>query len=207
LEGTQPPDEMIQWISHTGLTTRSVEDTALMLDVLAERNEHAREVSFSGDLAKGRDLRIGIANNFKADKEVSTVFEKAVETIRGFGHATSEVAAPFWHLNQGIGKIEADRKTASEVFKSIDVLILPTIPTTTPSVIDAGKNPQALSADHTVFANYYGLPAISVPCGFDMRGLPLGLQIVGKPWNDSVVLRLAYQYQEATEFVKKHPSK
>src|SRR5919201_278253 len=66
-------------------------------------------------------------------------------------------------------------------------------------------NQQALSPENTVFANYYGLPAISILCGFDKHGLPLGLQIVGKPWNDGAVLQLAHQYEISTEYGKKHP--
>jgi aspartyl-tRNA(Asn)/glutamyl-tRNA(Gln) amidotransferase subunit A len=62
-----------------------------------------------------------------------------------------------------------------------------------------------LSAENTLFANYYGLPAISVPCGFDAHGLPLGLQIVGKPRNDGAVLRLAHQYQQATNYCERRP--
>jgi aspartyl-tRNA(Asn)/glutamyl-tRNA(Gln) amidotransferase subunit A len=61
-------------------------------------------------------------------------------------------------------------------------------------------NPQALSAELTMFANYYGLPAVSVPCGFDSRGLPVGLQIVGKPGDEGAVLQLAYQYEQAVGF-------
>jgi aspartyl-tRNA(Asn)/glutamyl-tRNA(Gln) amidotransferase subunit A len=206
LEGEEPPDEMIQWLSHAGITTRSVEDTALVLDVLVERNEHTKTANFFGDLAKDRKLRIGIANNFRADDEVSAAFEKAVEKIRSLGYSMSKVAAPFGDPSQGIGNIEADRKAiARQTFKDIDVLLLPTIPTTTPSVKDAGKNQQALSPEHTVFANYYGLPAVSVPCGFDKRGLPLGLQIVGKPWGEGAVLQLAHQYQMATDYRKEHP--
>ncbi len=44
-----------------------------------------------------------------------------------------------------------------------------------------------------------------MPCGFDSNGLPLGLQIVGKPWDEQTVLRLTHQYQVATEWSKKHP--
>jgi len=64
---------------------------------------------------------------------------------------------------------------------------------------------QALSPRNTLFANYYGLPAISVPCGFDSRGLPLGLQIVGRAWDDRSVLRLAHRYQAATGWSRRHP--
>jgi len=56
-----------------------------------------------------------------------------------------------------------------------------------------------------LFANYYGLPAMSVPCGFDTRGLPVGLQIVGKPWDEAMVLRLANLYQAAASFRDRHP--
>jgi len=102
--------------------------------------------------------------------------------------------------------IEADRKAVAEqIFAEIDVLALPTTTTTTPAARDAGANPLALSADNTFFANYYGLPAISVPCGFDTHSLPLGLQIVGKPRGENIVQALAYQYQKATRWSSKHP--
>jgi aspartyl-tRNA(Asn)/glutamyl-tRNA(Gln) amidotransferase subunit A len=57
-----------------------------------------------------------------------------------------------------------------------------------------------------MFANYYGLPAVTVPCGFDPNGLPLGLQMVAKPWDEGAVLRLAHQYEMATEQLTKPPS-
>jgi aspartyl-tRNA(Asn)/glutamyl-tRNA(Gln) amidotransferase subunit A len=62
------------------------------------------------------------------------------------------------------------------------------------------SNPLALSPRNTMFANYYGLPAVSVPCGFDSNGLPLGLQIVGKAGDDATVLRLAHRYQQASSW-------
>jgi aspartyl-tRNA(Asn)/glutamyl-tRNA(Gln) amidotransferase subunit A len=46
-----------------------------------------------------------------------------------------------------------------------------------------------------MFANYFGLPAISVPCGVDSRGLPLGLQIVGRPSDETTVLRVAGEFE------------
>jgi aspartyl-tRNA(Asn)/glutamyl-tRNA(Gln) amidotransferase subunit A len=206
LEGEEAPDEMILWLSHSAITTRSVEDTALLLDVLAEQNRQAKAADFFGGLAKNRKLRIGVANNFRVDQEVWAAFEKAVETIRGLGYTMSSVAAPFGDPTGGIGNIEADRKAISaQAFKDVDVLLLPTTPTTVPTIKDAGTNQQALSPENTVFANYYGVPAISILCGFDKHGLPLGLQIVGKPWDDGAVLQLAHQYEISTEYGKKHP--
>jgi aspartyl-tRNA(Asn)/glutamyl-tRNA(Gln) amidotransferase subunit A len=193
-------------LNHPVITTRSVEDIALLLDILAERNEQTKKIDFISELAKNTKLRIGVANNFRKDQEISDGFVKTVETIRNLGFPMSITAAPFGDPTDGISNIEADRKAISkEAFEDIDMLLLPTTSTIVPTIKDAGTNPQALSPENTAFANYYGLPAISVPCGFDRHGLPLGLQIVGKPWDDATVLRLAYQYQIATDYGKKHP--
>ncbi len=208
LEGEEAPDEMIRWLSHSAITTRSVEDTALILDVLAEKKGQANAADFFGRLARDKKLRIGVANNFRADQEVWVAFERAIKTIRGLGYTTSSVAAPFGDPTGGIGSIEADRKAISgQAFKDIDILLLPTTATTVPTIKDAGTNQQALSPENTVFANYYGIPAISILCGFDKHGLPLGFQIVGKPWDEGAVLRLAHHYQISTEYSKKHPIK
>ena len=207
LEGEEA-DEMIVWLSHPGITTRGVADTAIMLDMITERSKHIKTVDYVRTLKRSRKLRIGVANNFKATRDVKVSFEKAVETIRAFGYSMKSIAVPFGDPNGGITNIEADRKTiAVQAFTDIDIFLLPTTTTTVPTIKNAGTNPQALAPDNTAFANYYGLPAISVLCGFDTHGLPLGLQIVGKPWGESAVLRLAYQYQTATEYSNQHPYK
>ena len=206
LEG-EPADEMILWLSHPAITARSVQDTAIMMDALADRNQHTKTTSFVEALSNHKKLRIGIANNYQAEPEVKAAFEKAVETIRSFGYPMKDVPVPFGDPNGGIKNIEEDRRTiADKSFKDIDVLLLPTTTTTVPTIKDVGSNPQALSPENTAFANYYGLPAISVPCGFDTNGLPLGLQIIGKPWDESAVLQLAYQYQGISEYNERHPN-
>src|ERR671925_138411 len=60
LEGEEAPDEMILWLSHPAITARSVEDTALILDLLAERNSHVKTDYFVGGFTKESKLRIGI---------------------------------------------------------------------------------------------------------------------------------------------------
>jgi aspartyl-tRNA(Asn)/glutamyl-tRNA(Gln) amidotransferase subunit A len=101
---------------------------------------------------------------------------------------------------------EHDRKAVSrQMFGDIDVLLLPTTTTIVPQT-NAASHPQALSPENTVFANYYGLPAITVPCGFDSNGLPVGLQIVAGPLADLDVLTLGQQYERAAGWVKKHPN-
>jgi aspartyl-tRNA(Asn)/glutamyl-tRNA(Gln) amidotransferase subunit A len=198
LAGEQPPGDDILWLSHAGITTRNIEDTAVVLDALVDRRGDGGLGSFVDSLDQELDLRIGVANNAGADREVLEAFQQAIETIRGLGYPIKAAAAPLTDFSKGIVDIEADRRTvADRYFRDIDLALLPTTPTVTPAVKEANGNPLALSPENTMFANYYGLPAVSVPCGFDKRGLPLGLQIVGRPWDERSVLRLAYQYQMA----------
>jgi len=206
LEG-EKADEAILWLSHPGITTRTVEDAAIVLNVLAEPNAMAHVRDYRGELSKERRLRIGIADNFKADKEITRAFTTAVEQLQSIGHDVVAARAPFDIPPFGdLHAIEADRKTVSErAFRDIDILLLPTTATTVPTVKDAGSSPQALSAQNTVFANYFGLPAVSVPCGFDKHGLPIGLQIVGKPWDEGTALHLARQYEMTVEPLRQHP--
>lgn len=197
LEGEGDPGEMIRWFSHPGIMTRAVEDIAVMLDVLATNHE-CRPGCYFEAMRESRRVRIGVANNFRCDQEVGEAFGKAVELIPGLGYSTKNVAAPLQTPAADLSGIESDRASiAGELFQDVDVLLLPTTTTTVPKIKDVRNQPQALSAEHTVFANYYGLPAISVPCGFDRNGLPLGLQIVSKPWDEVTAIHLANQFSMA----------
>ena len=57
----------------------------------------------------------------------------------------------------------------------------------------------------TVPVNLAGLPAISVPCGFSSNGLPIGLQIVGKAFDEATILRVAHAYEQANDFHTRKP--
>jgi aspartyl-tRNA(Asn)/glutamyl-tRNA(Gln) amidotransferase subunit A len=54
--------------------------------------------------------------------------------------------------------------------------------------------------------NLTALPTISIPCGFTNNGLPIGMQITGRPGDEATVLRVAYAYEQATEWHKREPS-
>jgi aspartyl-tRNA(Asn)/glutamyl-tRNA(Gln) amidotransferase subunit A len=185
--------------------TRSVEDTAVVLDVLAERRAENCS-SYLESMMSDADLRVGVASNYQADREISKSFETAVELIRSLGYSTLNVAAPLHHPVNDLSRIEADRRSiAKEVFCDVDVLILPTTASTVPTIEQARQDSQALSPANTTFANYYGLPAISIPSGFDRNGLPTGLQIVGRPWDEPSVLRLGHRYERATSWSSRRP--
>jgi aspartyl-tRNA(Asn)/glutamyl-tRNA(Gln) amidotransferase subunit A len=102
---------------------------------------------------------------------------------------------------------------AKEVFAKVDVLVTPTIRTCLPTLaetdIDHGPPGtetkfMAVSANTRPF-NYLGLPAVSVNCGFDPNGLPIGLQIAGRPFAEARVLQVADAYQRDTEFHTRRP--
>lgn len=150
--------------------------------------------------------RIGIVKNCKATDEVRTAFLNAVDTFHSLEYTTSDIDAPL-SPPFDTKDIEEERKTISQsLFKDIDVLVLPTTAEVTPGIAEAKeRGPMAVSADNTFFCNYYGLPAISIPCGFSKIGLPLGFQIVGPRWGEGNVLDIAHTFQQATQWHQKHP--
>jgi len=93
----------------------------------------------------------------------------------------------------------------ASVFGEVDLLVAPVIPEPAPALATAtGGAPEAVAARMGEFSrltrpfNGLGLPALAVPCGRSADGLPLALQIVGRPFDEATVLRLGHAYQQAT---------
>jgi len=106
------------------------------------------------------------------------------------------------------------RAFAAEVFGQVDVLASPTIRTGLPTLAEtdidsgpAGTEAVALgiSANTRPF-NYLGLPALSVPCGFDPNGLPIGLQLAARPFAEALLLRAGDAYQRDTDWHTRRPA-
>jgi aspartyl-tRNA(Asn)/glutamyl-tRNA(Gln) amidotransferase subunit A len=57
----------------------------------------------------------------------------------------------------------------------------------------------------TLPASLAGLPALSLPCGFDAKGLPIGMQIMGKYFDEATILRIGYAFEQATDWHKRKP--
>ncbi len=91
------------------------------------------------------------------------------------------------------------KKTFDEAFKKYDVIIGPVAPQTAPRMGESLKDPMKmyLSDIYTIPANLAGLPAISVPCGKDSQGLPIGMQIMGDCFMEKNIIRAAYAYEQA----------
>lgn len=88
-----------------------------------------------------------------------------------------------------------------EIFRQCDALIAPTAPNTAPVLNHSGTSPveMYLSDICTVPVNIAGIPSISIPCGKDAKGLPVGMQIMGKEFDEATILNLAYFYEQTAE--------
>ena len=96
----------------------------------------------------------------------------------------------------------------NNAFKKIDILLTPTCPTTAFLKGDFVNDPLSmyLSDLLTVPANLAGLPAISIPCGFDKKGLPIGLQLIGNVLEEDKILNAANIFEIDAQVIKnKHP--
>ena len=95
----------------------------------------------------------------------------------------------------------------TEAFKQCDVIIGPTSPTTAFRLGEKSADPvqMYLSDIYTIAVNLAGLPGMSIPCGFDGGGLPVGLQIIGNYFDEARMLNVAHQYQQVTDWHRRAP--
>ncbi|MFD1850759.1 Asp-tRNA(Asn)/Glu-tRNA(Gln) amidotransferase subunit GatA [Oceanobacillus bengalensis] len=94
-----------------------------------------------------------------------------------------------------------------KIFEDYDVVIGPTTPTPAFKVGEKINDPLTMYANDilTIPVNLAGVPGISVPCGFSENGLPIGLQIIGKHFDESTVYRTAHAFEQATDYHTKRP--
>lgn len=103
-------------------------------------------------------------------------------------------------------------RQARQLLEDVDLLAGPTEPVTAPkllaSKVMAGEQEIGTVAALTHYTRTYnltGFPAISIPCGFSGAGMPIGLQLAGRPFDELTVLRAAHAYEQATDWHKRHP--
>jgi aspartyl-tRNA(Asn)/glutamyl-tRNA(Gln) amidotransferase subunit A len=97
-------------------------------------------------------------------------------------------------------------------FREVDALVAPTLPVAAPLIgaesvqIDGEQiSTRAAIVGHSRPANFTGLPAISVPCGFTRDGLPVGMQFIGRAFDETMVLRIAHSYELGKDWGARHP--
>jgi aspartyl-tRNA(Asn)/glutamyl-tRNA(Gln) amidotransferase subunit A len=255
----------LSWsLDHVGPMTRTVADTAILLQALAgydPRDTNSVD-AVPPDYAKvlGQKVsafRIGIprAVFFEGvDPEIEQAVNDALQVLRRLTASTRDVELPKYQrlpvvgaeayafhspyftktpelyktpTRQRIeggsrisaseyieGKRELDRlrREVADVFSTVDLLVTPTAPILPQTVEEALKDPVvpqpggvAPSLRNTQPFDIYGLPTISIPCGFSRTGLPIGLQISGRHLGEPQVLALAHAFEQATEWHRRSP--
>jgi aspartyl-tRNA(Asn)/glutamyl-tRNA(Gln) amidotransferase subunit A len=130
------------------------------------------------------------------------------ETLRRIRRGEEISAA---EVEQSRRELKQIRSEIHKIFEGVDVLVTPTTPVPAGAIDELKKDPDLLRPHELMLLrntrpiNVWGLPAISVPCGFTTAGLPIGLQIIGPQWREDTVLQLAYAYEQATDWHKRSP--
>lgn len=154
------------------------------------------------------DRRLQVAESYAYHAEsVSRCADKYhPETLRRIRAGEGISAAEYIQKRR---ELEEARRNVARVFAEVDLLVTPTMPMPAPAIADLKVSPDALRPAelrllrNTRPFNVWGLPAISLPCGFTQAGLPIGLQIAGPHWREDLVLRLAHAYEQATAWHKR----
>jgi aspartyl-tRNA(Asn)/glutamyl-tRNA(Gln) amidotransferase subunit A len=99
------------------------------------------------------------------------------------------------------------KRDFEEAFRKVDVIVTPTSPTAAFKIGEKTADPlqMYLSDIFTISVNLAGVPGISIPCGFTSNNLPIGLQLVGKHFDEESILKVAYAYEQSTEWHKRKP--
>ena len=99
------------------------------------------------------------------------------------------------------------KKSFDDAFEKYDAILSPTAPTTALKIGENLSDPlkMYLGDIYTVSVNLAGLPSMVVPCGFDSEGLPVGLQITGKPFSENTIMNVGYTFQQNTDYHTKKP--
>jgi aspartyl-tRNA(Asn)/glutamyl-tRNA(Gln) amidotransferase subunit A len=104
------------------------------------------------------------------------------------------------------------RENFSRVFQKVDAIVTPQLPITAPKINQGnilwGRKTEAVPSALTRFTRTYnlvGIPSLSIPCGFSTAGLPIGLQIAGKPFDEATVLKAGHAYESNTPWKDRHP--
>jgi Asp-tRNA(Asn)/Glu-tRNA(Gln) amidotransferase A subunit family amidase len=155
-----------------------------------------------------RSLQMAEAYSVHADFAAHSPELYLPETLRRIrtGESISEA-----QVAESRSKLEQSRREIQQVFEEVDVLLTPTTPILAPALGELLEQPDLLRPTELVMLrnarpfNNWGIPAISVPCGFTRAGLPMGLQISGPHWAEATILQLAHAYEQATEWHTRHP--
>jgi aspartyl-tRNA(Asn)/glutamyl-tRNA(Gln) amidotransferase subunit A len=167
-------------------------------------------------VADVRDLHVEVSSDrtvqaaesfaYHADHVARTPELYQPETLRRIRSGENISASEYIQRRR---ELDQERRRARDIFAHVDLLVTPAMPLPAPAIAGLKKDSAALRPAELALLrntrpfNVWGLPAISVPCGFSKNGLPIGLQIAGPHWREDLVLTLAHAYEQAVNFSAK----
>jgi Asp-tRNA(Asn)/Glu-tRNA(Gln) amidotransferase A subunit family amidase len=184
----------------------------LAIDVLLQLGAEVREVEIPGVaeglsgtfgfvLAEAQDIHAASLRNRPEDFGLDVL-----EILIGYFPGTTELMA-------GQRAVAALTSAMRTMLETVDVLLTPTTPITAPLIgeesVQYGNIKESVLGAMircTAPFNATHLPALSVPCGFNRAGLPIGLQIAGRPFDEATVLRVGHAYEQATDWHLRTPA-
>ncbi|TYQ18371.1 UNVERIFIED_CONTAM: aspartyl/glutamyl-tRNA(Asn/Gln) amidotransferase subunit A [Acetivibrio alkalicellulosi] len=156
----------------------------------------------------------GIKYGFRAEKftDLSDLYRQTrsegfgTEVKRRIMLGTYALSSGYYdeYYNKALQVRTLIKKGFSDAFEKYDAVLGPTAPTTAYKIGEKSEDPleMYLGDIYTASVNIAGLPGLSIPCGMDSNNLPIGMQIIGKPFDESTLLRIGYTFEKNTEFHK-----
>jgi Asp-tRNA(Asn)/Glu-tRNA(Gln) amidotransferase A subunit family amidase len=177
---------------------RAAVDAALVVVEMLVADVRDVQVEVSSD----RTVQAAESFAYHAENVARTPDLYQPETLRRIRSGANISAAEYIQRRR---ELDQERRRIRDIFAGVDLLVTPTMPIPAPTIADLKKDPAALRPAELALLrntrpfNVWGLPAVSVPCGFTKSGLPIGLQIAGPHWREDLVLRLAHAYEQAVK--------
>jgi Asp-tRNA(Asn)/Glu-tRNA(Gln) amidotransferase A subunit family amidase len=166
-----------------------------------------REITLSPDTDRTLQKAESYAWHAAKIRESADLYQpETVRRIRSGESITTE------EVSVARAALHRQRIEVRHTFDQFDVLVTPTTPIPAPAIAKLRENPDELRPHELILLrntrpfNVWGLPAISVPCGFTQGGLPIGLQIAGPHGREDLVLRVAFAYEQATPWHDRLPA-
>lgn len=189
---------------------------AILIDISLPHTEYAvatycviGTAEASSNLARYDGVKYGLRTE---GKDIADMYKKT--RLKGFGKEVKRrIILGTFVLSSGYydayyrkaGKVRTlIRRDFDEAFKSCDILITPVSPTTAFRIGEKTEDPLTmyLSDMFTIPSSLAGLPALSLPCGFDDNSLPIGLQIIGRPLDEALMMQAAYVFESVKNIEK-----
>ncbi|HLY97479.1 MAG TPA: amidase [Candidatus Angelobacter sp.] len=188
----------------SGVDKETEQAASEALGILGNLTSGSREIDFSAE----SDYTIVRCESYVYHQKYlpAHAHEYHPETLRRINAGADVTAAQYIASYRDLLRA---RREVLHLFEQVDVIVTPTSPLLPPSFAELEKAPQELRSKELVMLrntrpfNVFGLPAISVPCGFSQSVLPIGLQLAAAPGSEGILLALAHAFQKETAWHKK----